>query len=253
MTQRAHSSSWHQDWFDRDYLRLYGHRGEGEAADFLAALRRAGLLESPRAGGWLLDLGCGAGRHSLALAALGYRVLGLDWSDALLAEARRQSPAPGNPCWIRADLARPPLAGGADVVLSLFTSLGYQEADEANAAAWARALALVRPGGRVVLDFLNPSAVREGLVARSERRAGDWRVREERRIDEGAGMVEKVLRFGPPGEPPRRVVERVKLYGPQWFLARAAGWRTLAHWGDLRGGAFAAGSPRSVLVLERPC
>lgn len=251
MSTPSHSSAWHRAWFDEDYLRLYQHRDPAEARAFIQRLRRQDLLPPPRPGGVLLDLCCGAGRHSHELAAQGYRVVGLDWSPHLLQAARADGRG-ANPCWVRGDLAHLPLTGGADAVLSLFTSLGYLEDDAANTEIWRRLLELPRPGGRVVLDYLNPQAVRQGLVARSERRAGAWLVHEERRIDESLRMVEKTLRFGPPGRPPRLVTERVKLYEPDWFLERAGDCRRLAHWGDLAGGPWRPESPRSVLVLERP-
>jgi len=55
-------SEWFASWFDSShYHKLYAHRDETEAARFLdeliARLR-------PRHGARVLDLGCGAGRHS---------------------------------------------------------------------------------------------------------------------------------------------------------------------------------------------
>lgn len=41
------------------------------------------------AGGRVLDVGCGTGRHSVELAKLGYRVTGVDLSTGMLAEARK--------------------------------------------------------------------------------------------------------------------------------------------------------------------
>lgn len=57
--------------------------------------RRALALLEPRPGARYLEVGCGAGVDARALAALvvpGGRVVALDFSEALLAEARAQSP-----------------------------------------------------------------------------------------------------------------------------------------------------------------
>src|SRR5262249_56574789 len=44
---------------------------------------------SPPAGGRLLDVPCGVGRHSLALSQKGFAVTGVDGSESLIADARR--------------------------------------------------------------------------------------------------------------------------------------------------------------------
>ncbi len=244
---------WHQSWFDQDYLTLYQHRDPGEAADFLDRLAACGLIPPPRDCGPVLDLACGAARHSLLLSARGYRVLGLDWSQPLLRAGLAARGEAREPVLVRGDLGRPPFRGGAGLVLSLFTSLGYLDDDAANARVWDGLLALPRPGGRLVLDTLNPAWLRAGLVAESERRVGDWRVLERRCLLPASNQVEKTICFGPPDSEPRKVVERVKLYEPDWFRgpARAAGLRELAHWGDLDGRAWQPDAPRSILVWER--
>src|SRR5947207_11585964 len=60
----------------------------------------------------VLDLGCGTGRHSLWLAAAGATVTALDFSEGMLAEARRK-PGAGAVRFLVHDLHQPlPFAAG---------------------------------------------------------------------------------------------------------------------------------------------
>jgi len=65
-------SEWFASWFDSiHYHRLYAHRDDAEAARFVDRL--IGQLR-PRPWANVLDLGCGAGRHSKYLASKNLRV-----------------------------------------------------------------------------------------------------------------------------------------------------------------------------------
>ena len=55
-----------------------------------ARLRRTVAAVAP-AGGRLLDLGCGPGSDAAAFAAQGYRVTAVDWSSAMVEQARRRA------------------------------------------------------------------------------------------------------------------------------------------------------------------
>jgi SAM-dependent methyltransferase len=44
-----------------------------------------------KAGASILDIGCGTGRHSIELAKRGYKITGVDFSSAMLNEARRKA------------------------------------------------------------------------------------------------------------------------------------------------------------------
>lgn len=247
------STTWHQDWFDEDYLALYGHRDEAEARALVDHLEACHILPHPSPGHLLLDLGCGAGRHALALAQRGHAVLGLDWSPVLLHAGLRQRGDASWPFFVRGDLGALPLVPQcAAVVLSLFTSQGYHPDDAVNLGRWRGMLELVRPGGCLVLDYLNPAHVRSTLVPETRRQAGNGLVLEQRRVDDELNMVVKTITITRPAAPPRVVTEAVKLYQPAWFLK--ATWEEFSvrhHWGSLRGEAWAPNQPRSVLVLER--
>ena len=76
--------------------------------DWDASMRRQGaaiakLLPPPDKAGPILDIACGIGTQSLALAALGYAVTGSDISAAEVARANREAVARGLTCTFRVD------------------------------------------------------------------------------------------------------------------------------------------------------
>src|SRR5258708_35581400 len=79
------SMAWYKEWFGEEYLGLYSHRDEQEAEAHVDFVERRLGEGWPRA---VLDLACGAGRHTAALRRRGYRTLGVDLSLTLLVHAR---------------------------------------------------------------------------------------------------------------------------------------------------------------------
>ena len=99
----------------------------------------------------VLDVCCGWGRHSRALAALGYQVTGVDRDEAALAEARRL--AGPSVAYQAADLRDLTAFGGRfDAVVNLWQSFGYFD-DATNERVLRQLAACLRPGGRLVLDL----------------------------------------------------------------------------------------------------
>src|SRR4026208_1793194 len=83
------SPSWFKSWFDSSfYHQLYAHRSETEAQRFMDNL--IPLLE-PSTRAKMLDLGCGAGRHSKYLASKGFSVTGLDLAGSSIRQAQQSS------------------------------------------------------------------------------------------------------------------------------------------------------------------
>ena len=67
---------WFKNWFDSaHYHQLYANRDEKEAQHFIDALLAA---LQPANDASMIDVGCGAGRHSKYLASKGYNVTGID-------------------------------------------------------------------------------------------------------------------------------------------------------------------------------
>src|ERR671921_2008758 len=159
-------TEWFEEWFGEDYLRLYPHRDDAEAERAVGLILRSVSFEA----GWrVLDVACGAGRHARALSSAGACCFGLDLSATLLRLARQVTRVP----LIRADMRYLPVRPASmDLTVNLFTSFGYFDRDSEHAMALAEMVSTVRPGGWFVIDFLNPSSVRRGLVPEETVEAG---------------------------------------------------------------------------------
>jgi len=145
--------------YDR-WASVYDHDANPLVA--LEGPRVAAALGDP-AGLDLLDLGCGTGRHALALAAAGARVTAVDFSEGMLAEARLK---PGGAAvrFLRHDLAEPlPFPGASfdrvvsGLVLEHLADLG---------GFFREARRVLRPRGRAVVSAMHPEMFRYGVQAR---------------------------------------------------------------------------------------
>lgn len=104
----------------------------------------------PPPGRRTLDVGCGEGRVSRDLRALGHRVVGVDASEAMIAAAREADRA-GE--YVVADAQSLPLPDGhADLAVAFMSLM-----DVDDMAAAVRELARVlEPGGRAVVAVVHP-------------------------------------------------------------------------------------------------
>lgn len=234
---------WFESWFNDDYLALYPHRNEADAARLVGLI---GRYTGWGAGWRVLDVGCGPGRHAAALEASGVHCIGLDLSLALLRRARQASHAP----LIRADMrALPVREGSMDAALSLFTSFGYFMSDAEHMATLAGMAATLKRGGWLVLDFLGAPSVREAVqAAAGQVMATASGARVTKRISGDGRFVLKDIEL-PSGA---RHQERVRLYEPP-ELARfleAAGLEVRHRFGDYDGAPQLPGSPRAIFLAQ---
>lgn len=247
MSASRERTPWYRSWFGEEYLSLYPHRDHEEAQRAVDLLVE--LLELP-SGARVLDLACGAGRHLKALVDHELTAIGLDLSLPLLQRAGAR--VPGAPL-VRGDMRSLPfVAGSFDAATSFFTSFGYFESDEEDRQVLRELRRILRPGGRVLLDFLNSDAVAEDLTPRDVREVEGRRVIQERRLVDGGRMVEKRIHLaaGPGDETGQEFVERVRLYTPSELedLMYDAGLVPESRMGSYSGDPFDRDSPRVIVV-----
>ncbi len=111
----------------------------------------------------VLDLGCGTGRHSFWLAASGATVTAIDFSEGMLAEARRK-PGAQAVTFLAHDLHLPlPFPDGQfDLVVSGLVLEHLRKLD----GFFAEAHRMLRPGGRAVVSAMHPAMCLRGTQAR---------------------------------------------------------------------------------------
>ncbi len=236
--------AWYREWFGEEYLDLYAHRDRQEAerqADFVE--RRLGPGK-PRA---VLDLACGAGRHTDALRKRGYRVLGVDLSLTLLT---RRPDLPR----VAGDMRALPFAECSfDWVLNFFTSFGYFEGERENFRVLEEVVRVLGSGGRFLVDLMNPEPVIENLQARESFTNDGRKVDLERWYDPQAKRVNKRIRITRADGTESTFLESVRAYrleevviGMQW-----AGLQVIGTFGNFYGDPYGRDSERLILVAHK--
>ncbi|MFA4923259.1 MAG: class I SAM-dependent methyltransferase, partial [Ignavibacteriaceae bacterium] len=127
---------WFEEWFEsEEYLTVYKHRNNEEAETLISfILGKVNLSGKAK----VLDLGCGAGRHALLLAKMGFQVTGVDQSAKLLSVAVDEAKKNGlHAKFIKDDIRTVFFSEKFELILNVFTSFGYFDRDEDNFALFA--------------------------------------------------------------------------------------------------------------------
>src|SRR5260370_35089779 len=105
--QRDATAEWFTSFFDATYVaQLREEKPPAQTRREIDFLLRA-LRPAP--GARILDVPCGYGRHAAALARRGFRVVGVDLSRAMIAEARRRAPERPPLTFVPGDMRRAPV------------------------------------------------------------------------------------------------------------------------------------------------
>lgn len=146
-----------KEWFDNDAFWKDMHPFMFPEESFAYAfpqIEKVLTLTKP-AGKAALDLCCGPGRHSIALAKTGYKVTGVDRTKFLLDIARaRAENAKANVEWVQMGMRDFTRIDAFDIAINMFTSLGYFNNKREDVQVLGNILASLKPGGVFLIDLI---------------------------------------------------------------------------------------------------
>jgi ubiquinone/menaquinone biosynthesis C-methylase UbiE len=246
------TQSWWDGYFDETFVEIY--------RDFLTPQRTEheveGLREMVpmRPGAEILDLACGWGRHSVALARAGFQVTGLDFSAPLLARARKRAQAANLSAeFVQGDMRRIPWTDRFELVISLYSSLGYFLTDQDDLQVLRGVRDALKPGGVFVLESMHRDHVMGGYADR------DWWTTDsgatvwvEREFDAVEGISREWTRWSKGAKSGEKYHEMRLRSATEWdLLLRQAGLAPQDWYGDWGLAPFTHKSEDLIVVCTR--
>jgi SAM-dependent methyltransferase len=200
----------------------------------------------------ILDVPCGAGRHSLALAKMGFQVAGFDRSEAALKRATAVAEAEALPAkFTCSDMLEYEVESPADALICMGNSLGYFE-PAMTQQLFRRFADSLRVGGRLILDT---GTCAESLLPISTERSFSFpggTYEQEMAYDATQSVLKTRARLTLDGETHELLYRHfVTTSGELVRSLRAAGFELFGIFGDTQDSPFGPGSPRLLLVAER--
>jgi SAM-dependent methyltransferase len=245
------SSAWYADFFTELPNEFWRRAVPLGATELEVEFIERQLELAP--GSRIVDVPCGSGRHSLALAARGHRLTGLDISVEAIGFARNAAMAAGLDIDLRvADMRSVPRDGSYDAAMCLGNSFGYL--DITGTREFLAALAdAVRPGGGLVIDFnCAAESILPGYTGEARQmRTGDITVDGTTEYDIARSRLISGYRFSR-GSQLVEVTAIHHLYTVAHLgqLLTDAGFTDIERFGGIAGEPFVIGSGRLLLTAR---
>jgi SAM-dependent methyltransferase len=230
-------------------------KAEEEARQLKSIFGELGVPENSL----VLDLACGVGRHSIALAKHGFRVVGVEISPVYIAKAEELAAMEGlsGSCrFVHGDMRKLKefLGGhGFDAAICMFTSLGYYDA-ETDRDVLTQVKELSTGRGVLFVEMMNRGYAERSLTRKKYSMVGDMLRLEESSFDKEASRLRAVWRLYRPRGPDLEYVGSIRfdnrLYTRRELveLAESAGWENSRVYGGLDKCEFREDSKKVVLV-----
>jgi SAM-dependent methyltransferase len=146
--------------------------------------------------GLIVDLGCGSGLSALAFTQAGYRVLGVDLSEALIASARARVPE----AEFRVESLFTTQIPPCSAVTSIGECLNYLFDADNNPSVlvqlFQRIYQALSPGGVFVFDVAEPGQITSGDTMKGFTEGTDWIVLVEKQEDrKSSTLMRRIVTF----------------------------------------------------------
>ena len=236
---------WFKTWFNSPYYYLlYFHRNEQEACAFIDKLLR--YLQPP-AGASILDAACGRGRHAKYLADKGFDVTGVDLSPNAIEAAKGLETE--NLHFFEQDLRLPYAVNLFNYCFNFFTSFGYFRTQRENENALRTMVQALKPGGKLMIDYLNTAYVSEHFITNNEVDIKGVHFDVSRKQDDAFFYKTVSIK-----EAAESFTEQVRKYSLEDFttMLQKQGMQVTAIFGSYELEPYNAGqSPRMIIIAER--
>ena len=156
-----------KEWFDDDsfWRDLYPFMFPDKRIDETDEQMSKVLALTKPAGKSVLDLCCGPGRCSIALARKGFSLTGVDRTKYLLDRARTKARAAHVKIeWVQKDMRDFVRPDSFDLVLSMFTPFGYFDDKRDDVIVLKNMMTSLKPGGVCLIDVNGKEHVAKILV-----------------------------------------------------------------------------------------
>lgn len=229
------------------WLQMIGEEQTKAEAEFI----KKELAISPPAK--ILDVPCGGGRHSLALAASGFQMTGVDISTDMLKAARSSAASRKlGVTWEQRDSRDLPWRQEFDGAFCFGNSFGYY--DDTGNLEFLRAVAgVLKPGAKFLLDT---GALMEGILFSFQDRnwfqIGNIKFLRNARYDPPSSRIETEYTLIRDGKTETKsALHRIFTYRELCELVANSGFTNLQGFGGLNREPFVLGSKRLLLIATR--
>lgn len=204
----------------------------------------------------ILDLPCGVGRHSIALARRGYAMTGVDITPAYIDIARRRAAEiPGLRSEFRVgDMREHEGDGSFDAVINIWTSFGYFKDIQDDRRVAGNLLRSLRPGGVLLMEMMGKEVFAMRRQAKDWQELGDGSILlTENRVTDSWSWISSRWTWVREGKTTSHMVEhRLYSFVELRDVLASVGFAEIRAFGSLGGTPYDLEAMRLVVRAKRP-